>query len=131
MGGLLSSPVVRIPAAAASFGTSELAYNKPGTFGFTERDKFAGSLDESTGGTLNALGDGSKPAQAQEIKDTADAAARQERQNLAAKALADERQRQENSTENIRQRAGKAASALGLQGSKRPSASSYLAGVSP
>lgn len=131
MGGLASSPIVRLPAAAASFGTSELLYNKPGTFGFTERDKFASLPDEATGGTLNALGRGDQVAQAQEITDTATAAQQQTQQNLARKAADEERLRQENTTENVRKRAGKAAASLGLTGSKRPSASSYLAGVNP
>lgn len=131
MGGLLSSPVVRIPAAAATAGTSELLYNKPGTFGTGERDKFASFPDEATGGTLNALGAGDQKGKAQEIQDTMIGRQQQEATNLANAATEAERQRQENLTENVRKRAGKAAASLGLTGAKRPSASTYLSGLSP
>lgn len=56
----------------------------------------------------------------------------QGQKNLAAaRAAQDEAARVEALPDNVRRRAGQAASSLGLTGSKRPSASSYLSGVSP
>ena len=64
----------------------------------------------------------------------AEAQARDTQQRLGAAhteaARVAEEERVAGLSENVRKRAGAAATALGLTGSKRPSASSYLSGVS-
>ena len=64
----------------------------------------------------------------------AEARARDEQQRLGAAqteaARVAEEERVAGLSENVRKRAGAAATALGLTGSKRPSASSYLSGAS-
>ena len=125
-----SSPIARIPLAAASFGTSELLYNKPGTLGFGERQKTAAFTKELTGGATRVF-DADAPGRSEESYRTQAAKNEEERQNLANKQAEEERLRVENLPENQRKRAEKAVASLGLSGGKRPSASTYLAGVSP
>ena len=64
----------------------------------------------------------------------AEARARDEQQRLGAAqteaARVAEEERVAGLSENVRKRAGAAASSLGLTGSKRPSASAYLSGAS-
>ena len=75
---------------------------------------------------IKANAPGSANAQAREESEKQErlGQAQTERDRLA------EEERVAGLPENVRKRAGAAAASLGLTGSKRPSASSYLAGVS-